>query len=69
MRRSGHDPIAAGLPAGDRHDKEVHVEAVETYMSVLTVLSVAVLLVVTGLAKQQLVWKPKPVPTWRRRRR
>ena len=44
-------------------------EAVETYTSVLTVLSVAVLLVVAGLAKKQLVWKAKAVPTRRRRRR
>ena len=44
-------------------------EAVETYTSVLTALSIAVLLVVAGLAKKQLVWKPKAVPTRRRRRR
>ena len=44
-------------------------EAVETYTSVLTVLSIAVLLVVAGLAKKQLVWKAKAVPTRRRRRR
>ena len=43
-------------------------EAVETYTSVVTVLSVAVLLVVAGLAKNQLVWK-KVEPTRRRRRR
>jgi hypothetical protein len=47
----------------------VHVEAVETYTSVLTVLGVAVLLVVAGLAKKQLVWKAKPVQMRRRRRR
>jgi hypothetical protein len=57
------------VPAGNPHGKEVHVEAVETYTSVLTVLSVAVLFVVAGLAKKQLVWKAKPVPTRRRRRR
>jgi hypothetical protein len=45
----------------------VHVEAVETYTSVLTVLSVALLLVVAGLAKKQLVWKAKPSPARRRR--
>jgi hypothetical protein len=45
------------------------VEAVETYTSVLTILSVAVLLVVAGLAKKQLVWKATPVQTRRRRRR
>lgn len=44
-------------------------EAVETYTSVLNVLSVALLLVVAGLAKKQLLWKAKPVETrWRRRR-
>ena len=42
-------------------------EAVETYTSVLTVLSVALLLVVAGLAKKQLVWKAKPSPARRRR--
>ena len=49
--------------------KEVHVEAVETYTSVLTILSVALLLVVAGLGKKQLVWKAKPVLVRRRRRR
>jgi hypothetical protein len=44
------------------------VDAVETYTSVLTVLSVALLLVVGGLAKKQLVWKVKPVAVRRRRR-
>jgi hypothetical protein len=46
----------------------VHVEAVETYTSVLTVLSVAVLLVVAGLAKKQLLWRVKPAPRRHRRR-
>jgi hypothetical protein len=50
-------------------NKEVHVEAVETYASVLTVLGVALLLVVAGLGKKQLVWKAKPVLVPRRRRR
>jgi hypothetical protein len=66
---SGHDPIAGRVPAGNPHDKEVHMEAVETYTSVVTVLSVALLLVVAGLAKKQLVWKAKSVPARRRRRR
>lgn len=44
-------------------------EALETYMSVLAVLSVALLLVAAGLAKKQLVWKAKPVSMRRRRRR
>jgi hypothetical protein len=65
---SGHDPIAAERAAGDPLGKEVHVEAVETYTSVLTVLSVGLLLVLAGLAKKQLVWKAKPLPMRRRRR-
>lgn len=44
-------------------------EALETYTSVLAVLSVALLLVAAGLAKKQLVWKMRPVPLRRRRRR
>ncbi len=44
-------------------------EALETYTSVLTLLSAALLLVAAGLAKKQLVWKAKPVPVPRRRRR
>ena len=46
-------------------------EPVETYTSVLTILSVALLFVVSGLAKHQLVWKvkPKPAPARKRRRR
>ena len=44
-------------------------EAVETYTSVLTALSVGLLLVVAGLAKKQLVWKAKPLPARKRRRR
>jgi hypothetical protein len=43
-------------------------EALETYTSVLAVLSVALLLVTAGLAKKQLVWKAKPVLRRRRRR-
>jgi hypothetical protein len=44
-------------------------ETVETYTSVVAVLSAALLLVAAGLAKKQLVWKAKPVPVRRRRRR
>jgi hypothetical protein len=44
-------------------------ETFETYTSVLAVLSVALLLVSAGLAKKQLVWKAKRVPTRRHRRR
>ncbi len=61
--------MAAGTGGGHPRDREVHVEAVETYTSVLTVLSVALLLVAAGLAKKQLVWKAKPVRPRRRRRR
>jgi hypothetical protein len=43
-------------------------EALETYTSVLTVLSVALLLVAAGLATKQLVWKARPVLLRRRRR-
>jgi hypothetical protein len=44
-------------------------ETVETYTSVVAVLSAALLLVAAGLTKKQLVWKAKPVPVRRRRRR
>jgi hypothetical protein len=44
-------------------------EALETYTSVLAMLSVALLLVIAGLAKKQLVWNPKPVQLIRCRRR
>ena len=44
-------------------------EALETYTSVLAMLSVALLLVLAGLAKKQLVWNPKPVQLIRCRRR
>ena len=44
-------------------------EALDTYTSVLAALSVALLLVVSGLAKKQLVWTAKPVRILRRRRR
>lgn len=43
-------------------------EALETYTSLLALLSAALLLVAAGLAKKQLVWKAKPVPMRRRRR-
>jgi hypothetical protein len=44
-------------------------EALQAYTSVLAVLSVALLLVAAGLAKKQLVWKAKPVPIRKHRRR
>ena len=43
-------------------------EALETYTSALAVLSAALLLIVAGLAKKQLVWKrAKPISKRRRR--
>jgi hypothetical protein len=44
-------------------------DALETYTSVLAVLSVTLLLVAAGLAKKQLVWKARRVPLRRRSRR
>ena len=55
-----------------RHDASVkgsQVDAFETYTSVLTALSVALLLVLAGLGTKQLVWSPKPLRLLRRRRR
>ena len=41
-----------------------------TYSSVLAALSIALLLVASGLAKKQLVWKrPRPLPVRSRRRK
>jgi hypothetical protein len=43
-------------------------EPYETYTSVLVALSIALLLIVSGLAKKQLVWKrPRPLPVRGRR--
>jgi hypothetical protein len=61
--------MAGACTQRDAHCEEVAVEVMETYTSVLSVLSVALLLVVAGLGKKQLVWKPKPVRLLRRRRR
>ncbi len=45
-------------------------EALELYTSALAVFSAALLLVVAGLAKKQLLWKrAKAVPVRHRRRR
>jgi hypothetical protein len=45
-------------------------EALETYTSVLAVLTAALLLVAGGLAKKQLVWKRRvPAPVRLRRRK
>ena len=45
-------------------------EPYDTYTSVVTAASVALLLITAGVAKQQLVWKlPKPLPVRRRDRK
>ena len=44
-------------------------EALETYTSVLAVLSAGLLLVAGGMAKKQLVWKAKTVQVRKHRRR
>jgi hypothetical protein len=42
----------------------------EPYTSVVVVLSIALLLIASGLAKKQLVWKrPRPLPVRGRRRK
>lgn len=37
-------------------------EPYATYTNVVTALSVALLLIAAGLAKKQLVWRPRPLP-------
>lgn len=50
--------------------EELKMEAFGMYASVLVVFSVALLLVVAGVGKNQLVWKRrKPLPARARRRR
>jgi hypothetical protein len=50
--------------------KEVKMGPYETYTRVLMVVSIALLLVATGLAKKQLVWRrPRPLPIRGRRRK
>jgi len=50
--------------------KEVQMEPSETYTGVLTAVSIGLLLVASGLAKKQLVWKrPHPLPVRGRRRK
>jgi len=50
--------------------EEVTMESYETYASVVTAGSVALLLVAAGVAKKQLVWKrPRPLPVRSRRRK
>jgi hypothetical protein len=41
-------------------------DAVDTYTSLLIVLSIALLLITAGLGKKQLEWKPRPLPIRRR---
>jgi hypothetical protein len=50
--------------------KEVKMEPYETYTGVGTAVSIGLLLVASGLAKKQLVWKrPRPLPVRGRRRK
>jgi len=50
--------------------KEVKMEPYETYTGVVTAVSIGLLLVASGLAKKQLVWKrPHPLPVRGRRRK
>jgi hypothetical protein len=44
-------------------------EALDSYMSAVAVLSAALLMITAGLAKRQLVWRPRPLRARRRRRR
>ena len=44
-------------------------EGIETYTSVLVILSAALMLIVSGIVKKQAVWKPRRVALrwpWRR---
>jgi hypothetical protein len=41
-------------------------DTVDTYTSLLIVLSIALLLIAAGLGKKQLEWKPRPLPIRRR---
>ncbi len=53
-----------------RNVRSKRMEALGMYPGVLVVLSVALLLVVAGVGKNQLVWKRrKPLPVRARRRR
>jgi hypothetical protein len=62
--------MAASLCARDPpRERRYMMESLETYTSVLAVLSAALLLVAAGLAKKQLVWKRAKAVRARRRRR
>jgi hypothetical protein len=53
-----------------RSSKEMEMDALDPYATVLAVLSVSLLLIVAGVGKKQLVWKQrKPHPVRSRRRR
>jgi hypothetical protein len=53
-----------------RSSRQIKEVKMEPYTSVVVVLSVALLLIASGLAKQQLVWKrPRPLPIRSRRRK
>jgi hypothetical protein len=57
------------LLPGEARSEEQKMEALGMYPSVLVALSVALLLVVAGVGKNQLVWKrPKPLRVRARRR-
>jgi hypothetical protein len=66
----GRDPMTHRSHAGDPSDKgRCTMEVLETYTSVLAVLSGAFLLVAAGLAKKQLAWKRPATVRARCRRR
>jgi len=53
-----------------QRSKEVRMEPYDTYTSVVTAASVALLLITAGVAKQHLVWKlPKTLPVRSRHRK
>lgn len=61
--------MATSLFTGEPPDKGGLMETVDTYTAVLAVISVALLLVLSGLSKKQLVWEAKRVQLRRRRSR
>ena len=53
-----------------QESEEVRMEPYETYTSVVTAASVALLLISSGVAKKHLVWKlPRPLPIRSRHRK
>jgi hypothetical protein len=49
--------------------EEVNMSTLDTYTSLLVVLSLALLLIAAGLGKKQLEWRPRPLPVRRRPKR